>query len=354
MRAKNIALVAVLLLVIGSILYLEKQKIVPAEENDGIDLSEESVGKYDSPINPAKEGKYERAKNFAGINAWLNSQPLSIKQLQGKVVLVDFWTYSCINCIRTLPYLTAWDVKYRDDGLVIIGVHTPEFAFEKKQENVAAALEKYGIEYSVALDNDRKTWNAYQNHYWPHKYLIDKEGYIRYDHIGEGGYDETEKKIKELLAESGIEVDTKLVQVNDATPMTKNTPELYAGYSFALPRGQNVGNIEGIIPEKTQVYSLPVDLKEDVIYLKGTWSSQKDYLEAMSDGKVVLEFTARAAHVVVESESVQEVKVTVDGKSEELEIRQAQLYTLFEGEYGTHTLELDVSAGFRLHSFTFG
>ena len=131
--------------------------------------------------------------------SWINSQPLSIADLKGKVVMVDFWTYSCINCIRTLPHMNAWQEKYADKGLIIIGIHTPEFEFEKNYANVKFAVEKYGIKYPVVQDNDYKTWRAYGNSYWPRKYLIDKEGNIRYDHIGEGGYEETEKVIQQLL-----------------------------------------------------------------------------------------------------------------------------------------------------------
>src|SRR5919107_290699 len=126
---------------------------------------------------------------------------IDLKDLKGKVVLVDFWTYSCINCIRTLPYLVDWNEKYADKGLVIVGVHSPEFEFEKNVDNVKAAVQKYGIKYPVVQDNDKGTWDAYENRYWPRKYLIDNEGYIRYDHIGEGGYAETEKVIRSLLAE---------------------------------------------------------------------------------------------------------------------------------------------------------
>lgn len=144
------------------------------------------------------------APDFQGISHWLNTpdnQALSLKDFQGRVVLIDFWTYTCINCQRSLPFVTAWDREYRDQGLVIIGVHTPEFRFERKLENVKAEVKKYNIEYPVALDNDYKTWRAYQNHYWPAKYLINKKGEIVYFRFGEGAYDVTEAKIQELLAE---------------------------------------------------------------------------------------------------------------------------------------------------------
>jgi len=144
---------------------------------------------------------------FVGIEAWLNSPPLTAAGLKGKVVLVDFWTYSCINCIRTLPYITSWDEKYRDKGLVIVGVHTPEFAFEKNRKNVEAALKRHAIRYPVAQDNSFATWNAYSNQYWPAKYLFDAEGRLRNYHFGEGEYVETERAIQSLLAEAGAKAD---------------------------------------------------------------------------------------------------------------------------------------------------
>jgi thiol-disulfide isomerase/thioredoxin len=147
------------------------------------------------------KSQFKPAPELAKITSYINSQPITLADLRGKVVLVDFWTYSCINCIRTIPYLNAWHEKYADDGLVIVGIHTPEFEFEKDYNNVKAAVEKFDIKYPIAQDNEKDTWNAYENLYWPRKYLIDTEGYIRYDHIGEGAYAETEKVIQSLLAE---------------------------------------------------------------------------------------------------------------------------------------------------------
>ncbi|HEY1152069.1 MAG TPA: thioredoxin family protein [Pseudoduganella sp.] len=141
------------------------------------------------------------APEFSGINQWHNSAPLTQQQLRGKVVLVDFWTFDCINCIRTLPYVKSWYEKYKDQGLVVVGVHTPEYPFERKNENVAAAIKRFGITYPVAQDNQYSTWRAYNNQYWPAAYLIDKQGRVVYTHFGEGDYDVTEAKIKELLAQ---------------------------------------------------------------------------------------------------------------------------------------------------------
>jgi thiol-disulfide isomerase/thioredoxin len=143
------------------------------------------------------------APNFAGIDHWLNSDPLTIQQLKGKVVLVDFWTYTCINCIHTLPYVTSWYDKYKDQGLVVVGVHTPEYPFERNTNNVKDAIKRFNIHYPVAQDNRYATWEAYSNQYWPAYYLIDKSGKIVYIHFGEGDYAETEATIKRLLAQPG-------------------------------------------------------------------------------------------------------------------------------------------------------
>src|ERR671931_112850 len=190
------------------------------------------------------KSQFIKAPEFAQVDGYINTynnSPLKLSSLKGKVVLVDFWTYSCINCIRTIPYLNAWYEKYADDGLVIVGVHTPEFEFEKDYNNVKAAVEKFEIKYPVVQDNDRGTWAAYENRYWPHKYLIDSEGYIRYDHIGEGGYAETEKVIQSLLTERAASmgvnstIDQSISNPENAQSINFdqiNTPELYFGYQF--------------------------------------------------------------------------------------------------------------------------
>ena len=147
------------------------------------------------------------APDISGGTSWLNSSPLTLSTLRGKVVLVDFWTYSCVNCIRTLPYLKAWYAKYQADGFVIIGVHSPEFAFEHDMGNVTQAVKDFGIAYPVVLDNNFSIWNAYHNQYWPAKYLVDKSGHLRYVHFGEGGYAEEEHAIQVLLKETGQAVD---------------------------------------------------------------------------------------------------------------------------------------------------
>src|SRR5207302_5352558 len=179
-------------------------------------------------------GDYGAAPDFRGISHWLNTpggRPLTLSNLHGHVVLVDFWTYSCINCLRTLPHLEAWDKRYRSQGLVIVGVHTPEFAFEHDYGNVRSAVSRLGVRYPVALDNDYATWNAYQNQYWPAEYLVDQHGDVRHVGFGEGEYDTTEKDIRLLLKAGGHSALPSAKRMPDLTPTTSLTPETYLGYS---------------------------------------------------------------------------------------------------------------------------
>lgn len=290
--------------------------------------------------------------------------------------MIDFWTYTCINCIRTLPYLVDWHEKYSDKGLVIIGVHTPEFEFEKKYENVKMAVEKYGIKYAVVQDNDYTTWTAFRNRYWPRKYLIDKDGFIRYDHIGEGAYAETENKIQELLLEAGMNPDEKPsidIQVPDLSKLKQLaiTSELYAGYDFALPRSQDIGNREGLQPEKIIDYSPSGKISKNIIYLEGKWKSNPDNLETAENAKIILDFTASEVNIVagkVEKELKLEVLINErfiskeqagadvefeNGKSFVL-IKEPRLYNLVDGDYGNYKLTLRAEKGFSFNAFTFG
>lgn len=297
-----------------------------------------------------------KAPEIAGIASWLNSEPLSLASLRGKVVLVDFWTYSCINCIRTLPHLVAWDAAYRDKGLVIIGVHTPEFEFEKERANVEAALAKHGIRYPVALDNDYATWRAFKNNYWPRKYLIDRTGAIVYDHIGEGGYEETEAKIQQLLSQPGPVV-SETVQAEE--PGAVGTPELYFGSAFLR---QPYGNDQQPRLGAETAYALPRELQPNAIYLEGTWLARSDSAESRSDGKIVLGFIAQSANLVLGADAPAELEVLVDGapsaaadvQDGRASVQEERLYNLYAGSPGAHVLEVRVPAGVRAYAFTFG
>ncbi len=318
-------------------------------------------------IRPKEVGDFQKAPELQGIAAYLNADNIKLSDLKGKVVLVDFWTYTCINCIRTLPYLKEWYSKYSDEGFVIIGVHTPEFEFEKDYDNVKMAVEKYGIKYPVVLDNDYKTWNAYKNQFWPRKYLIDSNGLIRYDHIGEGGYEETEKKIQELLAETGSRVNQEISKPQnaiDVSPTQVNTPEIYLGYNFARA---SLGNTEGFRPEQIVNYSLPSKVSPNIVYLNGVWKNNADNMELISDeGDAVLVYSAKAVNIVAGKKS--ELEVFVDGKIADennegsdavdgkANVDEQRLYNLvFAKDYGAHLIQIKMKGkGFQIYTFTFG
>ena len=318
-------------------------------------------------IRPQEVGDFQKAPELQGIAAYLNTDNVKLSDLKGKVVLVDFWTYTCINCIRTLPYLKEWYSKYSDEGFVIIGVHTPEFEFEKDYDNVKMAVEKYGIKYPVVLDNDYKTWNAYKNQFWPRKYLIDSNGLIRYDHIGEGGYEETERKIQELLAETGSRVNQEISKPQntiDVNPTQVNTPEIYLGYSFARTP---LGNAEGFQPGQSVNYSLPSKASPNTVYLNGVWKNNADDMELISDeGDVVLVYSAKAVNIVAGRNS--SLEVYVDGKvvdesnngsdaaGGKVNVDEQRLYNLvFDKDYGVHSIQIKIRGkGFQIYTFTFG
>lgn len=324
------------------------------------------------------KSQFKKAPEFTGITSYINTNATKLSDLKGKVVLVDFWTYSCINCIRTLPYLVDWNHKYSDKGLVIVGVHSPEFEFEKNIDNVKQAVTRFGIEYPVLLDNDHGTWNAFQNSYWPRKYLVDSEGYIRYDHIGEGGYVETENAIKNLLSERSNQQSIEISNINQ-TKLTVpgaqsvdfnqiKTPELYFGYQYA--RAQ-LGNIEGFNPDKTVNYTIPTsNLKSNVIYLQGLWKNNPDSMELVGpDGKIILSYSSKSVNIVAGGKG--EISVKEDGKNTQtnnpfkgneldtegkLNIDGQRLYNIADhGDYGNHHIEINAKgSGFKLYTFTFG
>src|SRR5713226_6975979 len=214
-------------------------------------------GNLSTEKNLSSLHNYGPAPDFRGLTAWINSPPLDLSELRGKIVLVDFWTYSCINCIRTIPYLNAWYSRYGNNGLVIIGVHTPEFQFEKNYNNVLAAVKGFGIRYPVALDDNYSAWNAYNNKYWPADYLIDKNGDIRDVHFGEGGYNATEMLIQGLLLNAGYNISPGVgagsVNATGVNFSQIGTPEIYLGYDTArFP----IGNTQGFSPNQVVEYTI--------------------------------------------------------------------------------------------------
>ncbi len=295
--------------------------------------------------NKAPLKKYVDAPDIQGITAWINSPPLTMQELRGKVVLVDFWTYSCINCLRTLPYLESWDVRYRSKGLVILGVHSPEFAFEHSLGNVRAAVKRLGVRYPVALDNDFATWNAYQNQYWPADYLIDRRGHVRDAHFGEGAYAETEHKIRQLLARP---LPSALDQP-DRTPTELRTPESYLGYT-------RIGNYAGS-PLRTDTpakYQFPPSLAGDSFAYAGTWTVEGERILAGSGARLRLHFLAKSVHLVLGGHGV--VAVTLNGKKlRDVEVTGDRLYTLVRQRQARDgMLELSFTPGLSAYAFTFG
>jgi cytochrome c biogenesis protein CcdA/thiol-disulfide isomerase/thioredoxin len=233
------------------------------------------------------------APEFAGIEAWLNSPPLTMQSLKGKVVLIDFWTYSCINCIRTLPYMTDWDRKYRDQGLVIVGVHAPEFEFEKKIDNIKAALVQHGIHYPVALDNQLATWVNFNNRYWPAHYLIDREGNVVYTHFGERAYDVTENNIRYLL---GLKSKAEIFQAPTPAIVRGQTRETYLGHE----RAANFGGAESVAHDAQNAYHFPDLLAENQWALSGKWKVESEKITTLEKGAALrLNFKARKVFLVM-------------------------------------------------------
>ena len=314
-----------------------------------------------------------KSPDLKGISGYINTSQEEIdKHLEGKVVLYDFWTYSCINCIRTIPHLTAWDEKYSDEGLVVLGIHTPEFEFEKKYENVVFATDKFGIEYPVIQDNDKEIWNDFQNRYWPRKYIADHEGYIRFDHIGEGAYKETEEVIQTLLKERANTIgnvieEKELVNLDEFRHATFRTPELYFGYKFAEGRNQ-LGNEEGFSKNKIVTYQLPDQFKQHYFYMEGMWKNNNDGMKLVSDsGKIVLNFNAKQVNIVADGNAVLNIQydggmIPESSRGQDIDsngnvvISEPRMYNLIElDKEGPHDIIIEIAeSDFEIFTFTFG
>ena len=290
---------------------------------------------------------YGPAPPFTGISEWLHSRPLTIPQLRGKVVLVDFWTYSCINCIRTLPHLESWDARYRKAGLVIVGVHTPEFAFEHVVSNVREASRKLSVRYPVAIDNAYDTWNAYQNDAWPAEYLIDRRGRVREVKKGEGQYDETERSIRTLLGESG---SAQLAMVKDRTPQHLTTPESYLGWE-RLER--YVGS--PITPDHLVRYRFPREVALNDLAYAGNWNVGRQRIVAGPGARLRLHFLAQNVYLVLGGRG--RLQVIVGGRPvKTIHVRGlSRLYTLLRyPSLSEGALELRFTPGISAYAFTFG
>ena len=295
---------------------------------------------------------YGAAPDFHGISHWLNTpgdRPLSLSDLRGKVVLIDFWTYSCINCLRTLPHLEEWDRLYRSKGLVIVGVHTPEFGFEHDLDNVTKATQRLGVDYPVALDNDYQTWNAYSNEYWPAEYLLDQTGHVRHIHFGEGEYDTTEHDIRLLLKAGGSSALPASVREPDTTPRGEITPETYLGY-FRIARYSGTA----LSADVERSYSFPSTLARDHFAYSGRWTVESEKIVAGDDARLRLHFRARKVHLVLSGKGL--VAVTLGRRTKgAIRVNGARLYTLVSQRRDRDgTLELAFTPGVEAYAFTFG
>ncbi|MEO6536821.1 MAG: redoxin domain-containing protein [Candidatus Paceibacterota bacterium] len=324
----------------------------------------------------AKSARYIPAPEFVTPDGYLNTsegKPITLAGLKGQVVLIDVWDYSCINCQREIPYVNAWYQKYQNSGLTIVGVHTPEFAFEKLSSNVAAAAKKLGIHYPIILDNEYQTWNAYHNQFWPQVYIIDSDGFVVYSHSGEGDYAETETAIQKALAERAtIQHDSTTIPTGTVTPGATEvdgaklgSPETYFGYN----RNEYLANGPAF-SSATRAFTIPENLQANGLYLGGTWSFAKDYAEtsASAKGTIAHYFTARDVYLVATSPAGAVLRVTVDGKpvgtnagedvssAGTVQISSDRLYHLVHlSEYGTHTIHIEVESGtLDAYTFTFG
>ena len=312
------------------------------------------------------------APEFAGIDGWLNSEPLTLRGLRGRVVLIDFWAYSCVNCVRTFPALRQLYARYKPFGFEIVGVHAPEFDFEKSTANVRDAIRRNNLAWPVALDNDMATWTAYDNHYWPHVYLIDAKGEIRFDHIGEGGDDLIQRRLRGLLTENGAQLPDA-IDFSERTFNREQTPEIYAGYERGSVNG-TIGNRERYRPDQIVDYA-PVASSAiraagtgGKVFLAGRWRATREYLEAAEDGaRLDLRFLARDVFFVAAGAAPAEVRLSLDGRPVAptnlgsdapggiVRVSRSDLFRLIAlDDAAEHTLTLTAQKGFRIYTFTFG
>jgi thiol-disulfide isomerase/thioredoxin len=298
-----------------------------------------------------------------------------MRQLRGRAVLVDFWDYTCVNCIRTLPYIQAWHERYRDLGLTVIGVHTPEFTFAQYESNVERGVREFGLTYPIVIDSDYELFKLFANRAWPSKYLVDKDGYLRYMHMGEGAYQETEQMIQDLLRKvnSSLEFPALLDAVRGedraGAVCFPATPELYLGH-----RRGRIGNQQGFVEDQTAEYHFTEQPEERLFYAQGQWQSTAEYFEAAGDSpsRLVLEYSAAAVNLVLSSNRMPsaEVIIRLDGKplsqenaTPETRFREGESYILVDRprmyalvdshDFGTHTLDLTFAPGVAGYAFTF-
>jgi thiol-disulfide isomerase/thioredoxin len=296
------------------------------------------------------------APEFSGLT-WLNAAPLSMKRLRGKVVLVDFWTYTCVNCLRTLPHVKKWHRKYGNNGLIVVGIHSPEFGFEKEAKNVGKAVRTLGIRHPVGLDSEMKTWSSFRNMYWPCHYLIDSKGIVRYIHAGEGAYAETELWIVKLLNEAGAGIVPKITKTERPGYNINTTLETYCGGRRGKIFNTPVLDGKYVDPQKHEPGRL---------YLDGYWTQEKEFLENKSPGSVSILFRAKSVNIVMAPVSKASVKVLVDNKplkdlagadvqKSSIILDKPRMYNIYNRkEFGAHELKILVTEPVRFYAFTFG
>jgi thiol-disulfide isomerase/thioredoxin len=367
---RTVLLILALLLIIGAIWFLEGQKVGTISSGDHtIDLSLGTTSVHTADF-ASRAKQFSAAKELVAPDGYINADTsLTIQSLIGKkIVLVDFWTYSCINCLRTIPYLNAWYAKYKDLGLQIIGVHSPEFEFEKSIDNVKMAVRNLGIQYPVVLDSEHQTWSAYNNLYWPEHYLIDINGLVVDRHIGEGNYVDTEHKIQELLRERaqalGLSVVIPEGTVNVNETIETNSPETYFGstrneYLANGSQGQN-----GV-----QSFIRPQNISLNQLNLVGLWNIEDEYAKNTSaEAHIIYRYSATNVYFVASSKNGVRITVLRDGvpvkaqkgadvdESGHVLIKEARLYKLVqEPTMGEHTLEIIIDTpGLDAYTFTFG
>ena len=339
------------------------------------------------------KSQFMKAPEFAQISGYINTpnnnHPITLSSLRGKVVLLYIWTYTCINSIRPMPYIDDWNQKYSNKGLVVVGVHSPEFQFEKNYANVKDAVQRFGIKYPVILDSNHGTWNAYGNNYWPRYYLIDAQGYIRYNHVGEGDYNQIEKSIRSLVAERAALMGAKEISfdVKPTAPIKprslyyvnlrqNTTQEIYIGYNTTRA---SLGNPEGFKQDQTVSYSIPstTNFKPHIVYLQGKWKNNPDNMELQNDtGRIVLIYYAKSANIIAggrgggvvfnDDEGIGGGAAAASKSNNSLgqdlssdgsfRIDGQRLYNLaIHNNYTTHSIVIDVKGkGFQFYTFTFG
>ncbi|NOS68086.1 MAG: redoxin domain-containing protein [Candidatus Peribacteraceae bacterium] len=332
-----------------------EEQLFATNENSSV----ASVPSVLSSMTLPKLPKITRAPEFTGLGPWHNSPPFTLASLKGKIVLVDFWTYSCINCIRTLPYMEGYWNKFKDQPFLLLGVHTPEFVFEKSERNVADAIKRHGLTYPTAQDNDFGTWNAFANRYWPAKYLIDADGYIRYTHFGEGGYEETDLAIQSLLKEIGATAKGPMIG-GDQQPQEyrDRSPETYLGERSWPAFFNSLGDPDDAVHTYTAPSSLPLNRYA----LVGDWQLSGDgehQILRSSEGEIRYQALAAEVNLVLgleEGISSVNADVFVDGKkTKSITIVPNDLYSLFTGDYGEHEIILKIHGkGVAGYAYTFG